>query len=138
MAFGSHAMYLVTFASAYIAVRRLLRCQSAAQKTVVSEEWSEWGAKRDYREKARFVSKAVLDTAFWTALANFCIVLKPLVRLLRLVDSNMPSMSKVRRDFRDAVRKLVPASDYIAVLSQHTKFTNKEGIFGDADIMTLT
>ena len=59
------------FYSAYIAVRQLLRCQSAAKKTVVSEEWSEWGAKRDYREKARFVSKAVLDAAFWRALANF-------------------------------------------------------------------
>lgn len=32
----------------------------------------------------------------------------------------------------------MPASDYIAVLSQHTKFTNKEGIFGNADIMMLT
>lgn len=83
------------FYSAYIAVRRLLRCQSAAQKTVVSDEWTEWAAKRDYRDKARFVSKAVLDAAFWTALAQFCYVLRPIVRLLRLVDSNMPSMSKV-------------------------------------------
>lgn len=83
------------FYSAYIAVRRLLRCQSAVQKTVVSEEWSEWAAKKDYREKARYVSTAVLDTAYWTAIANFCHVLKPIVRLLRLVDSNMPSMTKV-------------------------------------------
>lgn len=44
----------------------------------------------------------------------------------------------MRRDFREALRRLVPPSEYIAVLSQHTKFTNKEGIFGDADIMTLT
>ena len=83
------------FYSAYIAIRRLLRCQSAVQKTVVSEEWAGWAAKRDYREKARFVSKAVLDAAFWTAIAHFCHVLKPIVRLLRLVDSNMPSMGKV-------------------------------------------
>ncbi len=83
------------FYSADIAVRRLLRCQSAVQKTVVSEEWNEWANKRDYRDKARFVIKAVLDPAFWTAIANFCHVLKPIVRLLRLVDSNMPSMTKV-------------------------------------------
>lgn len=83
------------FYSAYIAVRRLLRCQSAVQKTVVSEEWNEWGSKRDYRDKARYVNKAVLNAAFWTAIAHFCYVLKPIVRLLRLVDSNMPSMSKV-------------------------------------------
>ena len=84
------------FYSAYIAVRRLSRCQSAVLKTVVSDEWAEWAAKRDYKDKARFVSKAVKDDGFWTALANFCVVLKPLVRLLQLVDSNMPSMSKAR------------------------------------------
>ena len=83
------------FYSAYIAVRRLLRCQSAVRKTVVSEEWDEWAAKRDYREKAKVVSKAVLDHGFWRSIANFCHVLKPIVRLLRLVDSNMPSMGKV-------------------------------------------
>ena len=83
------------FYSAYIAVRRLLRCQSAVQKTVVSDEWIQWAAKRDYREKARFVTKAVLDPTFWTSIANLCHVLGPIVRLLRLVDSNMPSMSKV-------------------------------------------
>lgn len=46
---------------------------------------------------------------------------------------------QVRTDFREAVKRMLPNSqDYIAVLSQHTKFTNKEGIFGDADIMSLT
>ena len=29
-------------------------------------------------------------------------------------------------------------NDYIGVLSEHTKFTNKEGIFGDAAIMSMT
>lgn len=33
---------------------------------------------------------------------------------------------------------LPKSEDYMAVLSQHTKFTNKEGIFGDADIISLT
>ena len=84
------------FYSAYIAVRRLLRCHSAVQKTVVSDEWKGWAAKRDYKEKARFVTKAVLDPTFWAAIANLCHALRPIVRLLRLVDSNMPSMSKVR------------------------------------------
>ncbi|KAL0048466.1 hypothetical protein WJX82_003960 [Trebouxia sp. C0006] len=57
--------------------------------------WNEWGSKRDYRDKARYVNKAVLNAAFWRPIAHFCYVLKPIVRLLRLVDSNMPSMSKV-------------------------------------------
>ncbi len=37
------------------------------------------------------------------------------------------------------MKRMFPNSeDYKAVLSQHTKFTNKEGIYGDADIMSLT
>lgn len=37
------------------------------------------------------------------------------------------------------MKRMFPNSeDYKAVLSQHTKFTNKEGIFGDSDIMSLT
>ncbi|KAL0050494.1 hypothetical protein WJX82_000786 [Trebouxia sp. C0006] len=47
--------------------------------------------------------------------------------------------SEVRKDFRDTMKRMFPNSeDYKAVLSQHTKFTNKEGIYGDADIMSLT
>lgn len=86
------------FYSAYIAVRRLLRCKSAAIKTVVSEEWAAWRGKSDrkIKDKARIVKKTVMDAEFWQALACFCILLKPIVRLMRLVDSNMPSMGKVR------------------------------------------
>ncbi|KAL0039371.1 hypothetical protein WJX79_005329 [Trebouxia sp. C0005] len=39
--------------SAYIAVRRLLRCQNAVRSTVARKEWDEWAAKRDYREEAK-------------------------------------------------------------------------------------
>ncbi|DBA94736.1 TPA: hypothetical protein ACH3X1_002286 [Trebouxia sp. C0004] len=47
--------------------------------------------------------------------------------------------TEVRKDFRDGVRRMVATSDeYKAVLSQHTKFTNKEGIYGDKDIISLT
>lgn len=51
----------------------------------------------------------------------------------------MPVNVQVRKDFRDGVKRMVETADeYKAVLSQHTKFTNKEGIFGDEDIMSLT
>ena len=46
--------------------------------------------------------------------------------------------AQVRKDFREAMKRMLPKSDYVAVMSQHTKFTNKEGIFGDPDIMSLT
>lgn len=85
------------FYSAYIAVRRLLLCKNAVQKTVVSTEWASWADKAEYKNKASTVSRIVLNASFWIALARFIILLRPIVRLLRLVDSNMPSMSKVLR-----------------------------------------
>ncbi|KAL0033932.1 hypothetical protein WJX77_011514 [Trebouxia sp. C0004] len=135
--------------------------------------------------------------SFWAVIANLCHVLRPIVRVLQLVDSNMPSMSKlypeccaiekhiestklpedvkqdvaeifrerwdkmhsplhsvgympepqfqdtdlgleVRKDCREAMKRMLPTSeDFIAVLSQHTNFTNKEGIFGDSDTMSV-
>lgn len=46
--------------------------------------------------------------------------------------------AQVRKDFREAMKRMLPRSEYVAALSQHTKFTNKEGIFGDPEIMSLT
>ena len=85
------------FYSSYISSRRLLRCKSAVQKTVVSDEWAAWKAKSDRKtkDKASFVKKTVMKPEFWQALACYCVLLKPIVRLVRLVDSNMPSMGKV-------------------------------------------
>lgn len=83
------------FYSAYIAVKRLLVCKSAVQKTIVSTEWAGWADKPDYKSKAAATAAIVLNASFWSALARFVILLRPIVRLLRLVDSNMPSMSKV-------------------------------------------
>lgn len=46
---------------------------------------------------------------------------------------------QVRTDFRQAVKKMMSTpAEYMAVMSQHTKFTNREGIFGDTEIMSLT
>lgn len=84
------------FYTQYIAVRRLLRCKGAVQKTIVDDEFNAWTAKtKENRDKGRILKKAVLNSGLWTALARFCMLLKPLVRLTRLVDSNMPTMSKV-------------------------------------------
>ncbi|KAL3136716.1 hypothetical protein ABBQ38_15545 [Trebouxia sp. C0009 RCD-2024] len=185
------------FYSAYIAVRRLLLCKNAVQKTVVSTEWASWADKAEYKNKASTVSRIVLNASFWIALARFIILLRPIVRLLRLVDSNMPSMSKVypecceiekhiqnvslpadmnqevadifrdrwdklhsplhalgyllepqfqgaklgaevKADYRKALKKMLSSTEYTKALSEITKFSNKEGVFGDPDIMSLT
>lgn len=84
------------FYTQYNAVRRLLRCKGGVQKSIVSTEFSEWRQKsKESKEKARILTRVVLNAAFWTALARFCMLLKPLVHLIKLVDSNMPSISKV-------------------------------------------
>lgn len=57
------------FYSAYIAVRRLLLCKNAVQKTVISTEWAGWADKAEYRNKASTVSRIVLNASFWIALA---------------------------------------------------------------------
>ncbi|DBA79998.1 TPA: hypothetical protein ACH3X1_008201 [Trebouxia sp. C0004] len=121
-----------------------------ALMTVVSEEWDEWAAKRDYREKAKVYPECL---AIQTHIENCKLpedvrpdvaeifrerwdkMHSPLHSVAYMLSLNI----RVRKDFRDGARRMVETSDeYKAVLSQHTKFTNKEGIYGDEDIMSLT
>jgi len=83
------------FYTAYISCARLLECKSAARQTVVSAEWDRWAKKPGNRDKAATVQSTILDEEFWAAARLFCKLVKPIVRLMRLVDSNMPSMGKV-------------------------------------------
>ena len=84
------------FYTAYILSARLFKCRSAGRQTVVAAEWERWGKKQGNREKAAAVKGIVLDDDFWAAIKLFCRLVKPIVRLMRLVDSNMPTMGKVR------------------------------------------
>lgn len=79
----------------YIAVRRLLRCKGAVQKFVASSGFAAWKAKPVHTDQAQQLIQSVLDANFWAVLARLCTLLKPIVRLIRLVDSNTPSMGKV-------------------------------------------
>lgn len=79
----------------YIAVRRLLHCKGAVQKLVVSSGFAAWKAKPVHTDQAQQLSQSVVDANFWAVLACFCTLLKPIVRLIRLVDSNRPNMGKV-------------------------------------------
>jgi hypothetical protein len=83
------------FYTAYILSARLFKCRCAARQTVVSAEWERWGKKQGNREKAAAVKGIILDDEFWAAIKIFCRLVKPIVRLMRLVDSNMPTMGKV-------------------------------------------
>lgn len=62
---------------------------------MVSTEWDRWARKPGNAVKAATVSDTILDDDFWQTVRMFCKLLKPIVKLMRLVDSNMPSMGKV-------------------------------------------
>lgn len=56
----------------------------------------DWGKKRSNKQAFKRLKKLIQDRSFWRELKNFCRVLKPIVALLRLVDSDMPTMGLVR------------------------------------------
>jgi hypothetical protein len=69
--------------------------------------------------KAEEVTAIVGDDEFWEGLKMYNSLLKPLVRLIRLADSNMPSLGKVRKlIIRECIDccplELMPFADYLA------------------------
>lgn len=98
------------FYTAYILSARLFKCRSAARQTVVLGEWDWWAKKQGNREKAAAVKAIIIDEEFWAAVKMFCRLVKPIVKLLRLVDSNMPTMGKVRNNSHVDVRIETPIS----------------------------
>lgn len=84
------------FYTAFIALQRLLECRTAVRSSVVTEEWERWADK--YADKAATILEIVEDNSFWAAMKLFCKLAKPVVELVRTVDSNMPTMGKVSFD----------------------------------------
>ncbi|KAA6425523.1 MAG: hypothetical protein FRX49_04420 [Trebouxia sp. A1-2] len=123
--------------SAYIAVRRLLRCQNAVRSTV----YPECLAIETHIENCTLPEDVRLDVfvIFHKRWNNMHSPLHSVAYMLEPQVQGTDFGAAVRKDFRDGVRRMVETSDeYKAVLSQHAKFTNKEGIYGDEDIMSLT
>ena len=68
---------------------------STLRETLVCEEWEDWAAKPGNAAKEKIVTEILFEDQFWEDITHFCKMLKPIVRLIRLVDNNMPSMGKV-------------------------------------------
>lgn len=83
------------FYTEYIAATRVLQVKSALQETVVSAEYKEWAEKQSYKAEAMRVKKLILDEDLWTDIELMVELFKPIVDLLRLVDSDLPTMGKV-------------------------------------------
>ena len=81
----------------YITMQRLVEVKDALQQTVVSAGWSEWAPQQTYAAAAAEVKRAVLDEAgFWETATQMLDLCKPIVKLLQLCDSNVPTMGKAR------------------------------------------
>jgi hypothetical protein len=83
------------FYTDYIAATRVLQVKSALQETEVSAEYKEWAEKQSYKAEAMRVKKLILDEDLWTDIELMVELFKPVVDLLRLVDSDPPTMGKV-------------------------------------------
>ena len=61
----------------------------------MSSVWDRWARKPGNAAKAAAHASIILNEGFWSVVKQFCKLLKPIVKLMRLVDSNTPSMGKV-------------------------------------------
>lgn len=61
----------------------------------MSAEYKEWAEKQSYKAEAMRVKKLILDEDLWTDIELMVELFKPIVDLLRLVDSDLPTMGKV-------------------------------------------
>ena len=87
------------FYGAFIVAERMIELKEAVQQTVVSSEYSGWAAAQSAKVKAEAAAvKAIClnEDGFWKKEAQLVEIFSPIVKLLRLTDSALPAMSKVR------------------------------------------
>lgn len=93
------------FYTEYIAGNRVLEVRSALQETAVSAEFTAWAEKQSYKQEAMKVKKLILDEDWWEDLILMDKLFKPIVKLLKLVDSDLPSMGKVKHSSQCLARE---------------------------------
>lgn len=95
----SHRLYCFAgetrFYTEYIAFVRALKVKAHLQETVVSAEFGSWADKQTYKAEAARVKKLILDDDMWTEIEIMEKVFRKIVQLLRLCDSDMPTLGKV-------------------------------------------
>lgn len=86
------------FYTEFIAAERILLVKSALQETVVSGAFGEWADKQSYKAEAARVKALILNEEWWAIIVLMVALFKPIVDLLRLVDSDLPTMGKVSQE----------------------------------------
>ncbi|XP_058767770.1 uncharacterized protein LOC131641485 [Vicia villosa] len=84
------------FATNFIALQSILSHKDALRAMVTSKEWTTTTYSKDVKAK-QFVEQ-VLDSSFWSKCADIVKITEPLVRVLRIVDSeDKPAMGYLYR-----------------------------------------
>jgi hypothetical protein len=81
---------ITRFATNFITLQSLLQCQFELKQMFVCDEWRDSTYSR--REDGKAIARLVYSDSFWEGVAKVCSVCEPLVKVLRLVDSDKPTM----------------------------------------------
>jgi hypothetical protein len=115
------------FASAALMLEQQLACKAELQGTVVDARWAAWADKQTYKADAAVVKAAVLSEQHWEAAEQLLKVLRPIVKVLRLGDSNQPAMGKVYPSMFKALEQ-IKALDFLSpseCARIHTRFNKR-------------
>eukprot|EP00253_Pinus_taeda_P015844 PITA_15844 len=82
---------ITCFATNFITLQSLLRCQFELKQMFVSNDWRNCRYNRRQDEKA--IAKMVYSETFWHGVEEACAVSEPIVKVLRLVDGEKPAMA---------------------------------------------
>lgn len=78
------------FASNYLTLQSLVEKKEQLRHMFASEEWARNSHSKSVKGKVAYAT--VVSISFWKSVNSCLIVFRPLVRVLRLVDSDRPSM----------------------------------------------
>jgi hypothetical protein len=81
---------ITRFATNFITLQNFLQCQFELKKMCVFDEWRDSTYSR--KEDGKSIARLVYSESFWEGVAEVCSVTEPLVKVLRLVDSDKPIM----------------------------------------------
>lgn len=82
------------FATSVIMLERLLKMREDIGDAVAHATWRSRAQKRQYKEKAAMVKRAIQCSEFWDKAEAVVAICQPILSLLRLADGNQPCMGR--------------------------------------------
>ena len=82
---------ITRFATTFITLQSLLRCQFELKQMFVSDDWR--ACRYSKRPDGRAIAKMVYSETFWHGVQEACAVSEPIVKVLRLVDGEKLAMA---------------------------------------------